>query len=216
MKFFVDTADTAEIREIANLGLADGVTTNPSLIAKSGRPYAEVLREICDIVDGPISAEVVATEAPAMLEEGEKLAKIHRNIVVKCPLTLEGLKATRALANRDIRVNVTLIFSPLQALAAAKCGASFLSPFVGRLDDIGHEGMLLIDQIVRIMDNYDYPAEVLVASIRSPLHLLRAAEAGADIATLPPDVIKQILRHPLTDAGLEKFLSDWRQTKQKI
>ncbi len=216
MKFFVDTADTAEIREIANLGLADGVTTNPSLIAKSGRPYAEVLREICDIVDGPISAEVVATEAPAMLEEGEKLAKIHRNIVVKCPLTLEGLKATRALANRGIRVNVTLIFSPLQALAAAKCGASFLSPFVGRLDDIGHEGMLLIDQIVRIMDNYDYPAEVLVASIRSPLHLLRAAEAGADIATLPPDVIKQILRHPLTDAGLEKFLSDWRQTKQKI
>jgi transaldolase len=216
MKFFVDTADTAEIREIANLGLADGVTTNPSLIAKSGRPYAEVLREICDIVDGPISAEVVATEAPAMLEEGEKLAKIHRNIVVKCPLTLEGLKATRALANRDIRVNVTLIFSPLQALAAAKCGASFLSPFVGRLDDIGHEGMLLIDQIVRIMDNYDYPAQVLVASIRSPLHLLRAAEAGADIATLPPDVIKQILRHPLTDAGLEKFLADWRQTKQKI
>lgn len=216
MKFFVDTADTAEIREIANLGLADGVTTNPSLIAKSGRPYAEVLREICDIVDGPISAEVVATEAPAMLEEGEKLAKIHQNIVVKCPLTLEGLKATRALANRGIRVNVTLIFSPLQALAAAKCGASFLSPFVGRLDDIGHEGMLLIDQIVRIMDNYDYPAEVLVASIRSPLHLLRAAEAGADIATLPPDVIKQILRHPLTDAGLEKFLSDWRQTKQKI
>lgn len=216
MKFFVDTADTAEIREIANLGLADGVTTNPSLIAKSGRPYAEVLREICDIVDGPISAEVVATEAPAMLEEGEKLAKIHRNIVVKCPLTLEGLKATRALSNRGIRVNVTLIFSPLQALAAAKCGASFLSPFVGRLDDIGHEGMLLIDQIVRIMDNYDYPAKVLVASIRSPLHLLRAAEAGADIATLPPDVIKQILRHPLTDAGLEKFLSDWRQTKQKI
>ncbi len=216
MKFFVDTADTAEIREIANLGLADGVTTNPSLIAKSGRPYGEVLREICDIVDGPISAEVVATEAPAMLEEGEKLAKIHRNIVVKCPLTLEGLKATRALSNRGIRVNVTLIFSPLQALAAAKCGASFLSPFVGRLDDIGHEGMLLIDQIVHIMDNYDYPAEVLVASIRSPLHLLRAAEAGADIATLPPDVIKQILRHPLTDAGLEKFLSDWRQTKQKI
>ncbi len=216
MKFFVDTADTAEIREIAALGLADGVTTNPSLIAKTGRPYGEVLREICDLVDGPISAEVVATEAPAMLEEGEKLAKIHRNIVVKCPMTLEGLKATRALSNRGIRVNVTLIFSPLQALAAAKCGASFLSPFVGRLDDIGHEGMLLIDQIVRILGNYDYPAEVLVASIRSPLHLLHAAEAGADIATLPPDVIKQILRHPLTDAGLEKFLSDWRQTKQKI
>lgn len=216
MKFFVDTADTAEIREIAALGLADGVTTNPSLIARSGRPYGEVLREICDLVDGPISAEVVATEAPAMLEEGEKLAKIHRNIVVKCPMTLEGMKATRALSTRGIRVNVTLIFSPLQALAAAKCGASFLSPFVGRLDDIGHEGMLLIDQIMRIMNNYDYTAEVLVASIRSPIHLLRAAEAGADIATLPPDVIKQILRHPLTDSGLEKFLADWRQTKQKI
>ena len=216
MKFFVDSAVVSEIREIAELGLADGVTTNPSLLAKSGRPYAEVLREICEIIDGPVSAEVVATEAPLMLEEGQKLAALHRNIVVKCPMTIEGLKATKALSSRGIRVNVTLIFSPLQALAAAKCGAAFLSPFVGRLDDIGHEGMLLIDQIVRIMGNYDYSAEVLVASIRSPLHLLHAAEAGADIATLPPDVIKQILRHPLTDAGLEKFLSDWRQTKQKI
>ena len=216
MKFFVDSAEAGEIREIAELGLADGVTTNPSLIAKSGRPYFDVLREICTIVDGPVSAEVVATAAPAMLEEGLKLSALHPNIVVKCPMTIEGLKATRALANRGIRVNVTLIFSPLQALAAAKCGASFLSPFVGRLDDIGHDGLLLIDQIVRIMDNYDYPAEVLVASIRSPLHLLHAAEAGAHIATLPPAVIKQILQHPLTDAGLEKFLADWRQTKQKI
>jgi transaldolase len=216
MKFFVDSAEVSEIREIAELGLADGVTTNPSLIAKSGRPYFDVLREICAIVDGPVSAEVVATEAPAMLEEGRKLAELHPNIVVKCPMTVEGLKATRALAKRDIRVNVTLIFSPLQALAAAKCGASFLSPFVGRLDDIGQDGLMLIDQIVRIMDNYDYPAEVLVASIRSPLHLLHAAEAGAHVATLPHSVIKQILQHPLTDAGLEKFLADWQKTKQKI
>jgi transaldolase len=216
MKFFVDSAEVSEIREIAELGLADGVTTNPSLIAKSGRPYFDLLREICTIVDGPVSAEVVAIAAPAMLEEGLKLSGLHPNIVVKCPMTIEGLKATRALAKRGIRVNVTLIFSPLQALAAAKCGASFLSPFVGRLDDIGHDGLLLIDQIVRIMDNYDYPAEVLVASIRSPLHLLHAAEAGAHVATLPAAVIKQILQHPLTDAGLEKFLADWHQTKQKI
>jgi len=216
MKFFVDSAEVSEIREIADLGLADGVTTNPSLIAKSGRPYAEVLREISEIVDGPISAEVIATEAPAMLEEGQKLAALHRNIVVKCPMTLEGLKATKALSSRGIRVNVTLIFSPLQALAAAKCGAAYLSPFVGRLDDIGHDGLLVIDQIVRIMQNYEFPAEVLVASIRSPLHLLHAAEAGAHIATLPPGVIKQILQHSLTDSGLEKFLTDWHKTKQKI
>ena len=216
MKFFVDSAVVSEIREIADLGLADGVTTNPSLLAKTGRPYAEVLREICEIIDGPVSAEVVATEAPLMLEEGQKLAALHRNIVVKCPMTVEGLKATRALSSRGIRVNVTLIFSPLQALAAAKCGASFLSPFVGRLDDIGHDGLLVIDQIVRIMENYDFPAEVLVASIRSPLHLQHAAETGVHIATLPPQVIKQILQHPLTEAGLEKFLADWHQTKQKI
>jgi len=216
MKFFVDSAEVSKIREIAELGLADGVTTNPSLLAKSGRPYAEVLREICAIIDGPVSAEVVATEAPVMLEEGQKLAALHRNIVVKCPMTLEGLKATKALTSRGIRVNVTLIFSPLQALAAAKCGAAFLSPFVGRLDDSGQDGLLVIDQIVRIIENYDFPAEVLVASIRSPLHLLHAAEAGAHVATLPPSVIKQILQHPLTDAGLEKFLADWHQTKQKI
>jgi transaldolase len=216
MKFFVDSADVSEIREIAELGLADGVTTNPSLLAKSGRPYAEVLREICAIIDGPVSAAVIATTAPVMLEEGLKLAALHRNIVVKCPMTIEGLKATRALTSRGIRVNVTLIFSPLQALAAAKCGAAFLSPFVGRLDDIGQDGLLLIDQIVRIMENYDFPSEVLVASIRSPLHLLHAAEVGAHVATLPPNVIKQILQHPLTEAGLEKFLADWHPTKQKI
>jgi len=216
MKFFVDSADVNEIKEAAALGLADGVTTNPSLIAKTGRPYAEVLREICQIVNGPVSAEVVATEAPAMLEEGEKLARLHPNIVVKCPLTVEGLKATRALSSRGIRVNVTLIFSPLQGLAAAKCGASYLSPFVGRLDDIGQDGLTVVEQLVRILRNYDYPAQVLVASVRSPMHLLRAAEIGAHIATLPFNVIKQTLAHPLTDTGLERFLADWHKTKQKI
>jgi transaldolase len=216
MKFFVDSADINEIKEAAALGLADGVTTNPSLIAKTGRPYAEVLREICQIVDGPVSAEVVATEAPAMLEEGVKLAGLHPNIVVKCPLTVEGLKATHALSSRGIRVNVTLIFSPLQGLAAAKCGASYLSPFVGRLDDIGQDGLIVVEQLVRILRNYDYPAQVLVASVRSPMHLLRAAEIGAHVATLPFNVIKQTLAHPLTDIGLERFLADWHKTKQKI
>ena len=216
MKFFVDSADINEIKEAAALGLADGVTTNPSLIAKTGRPYADVLREICQIVDGPVSAEVVATEAPAMLEEGVKLAGLHPNIVVKCPLTVEGLKATHALSSRGIRVNVTLIFSPLQGLAAAKCGASYLSPFVGRLDDIGQDGLIVVEQLVRILRNYDYPAQVLVASVRSPMHLLRAAEIGAHVATLPFNVIKQTLAHPLTDIGLERFLADWHKTKQKI
>jgi transaldolase len=216
MKFFIDSADVNEIKEAAALGLADGVTTNPSLIAKTGRPYAEVLREICQIVNGPVSAEVVATEGPAMLEEGEKLARLHPNIVVKCPLTIEGLKATRALSSRGIRVNVTLIFSPLQGLAAAKCGASYLSPFVGRLDDIGQDGLTVVEQLVRILRNYDYPAQVLVASVRSPMHLLRAAEIGAHVATLPFNVIKQTLAHPLTDIGLERFLADWHKTKQKI
>jgi transaldolase len=216
MKFFVDSADVNEIREVASWGLADGVTTNPSLIAKTGRPYDEVLLEICDALDGPVSAEVVSTEAPAMLEEGEKLARLHRNIVVKCPLTIAGLKATKALAGRGIKVNVTLIFSPLQGLAAAKCGAAYLSPFAGRLDDIGHDGMLIVEQLVNILGNYDYPAQVLAASVRSPIHLLRAAEAGAHVATLPYNVIRQVLQHPLTDSGLQKFLADWHQTKQKI
>src|ERR1700691_1196175 len=216
MKFFVDSAEVSEIREIAELGLADGVTTNPSLIAKSGRPYFDLLREICTIVDGPVSAEVVAIAAPAMLEEGLKLSGLHPNIVVKCPMTIEGLKATRALAKRGIRVNVTLIFSPLQALAAAKVGASFLSPFIGRLDDIGQDGFALVEDMVQILSNYDYPAEVLVASVRSTTHLIRAAEVGADIATVPFAVLKQTLHHPLTDLGLERFLADWRKTNQKI
>jgi transaldolase len=216
MKFFVDSADVSEIREVASWGLADGVTTNPSLIAKAGRPYTEVLREICDLIDGPISAEVVATDAAAMCEEGQKLARISKNIVVKCPLTIEGLKAAKALSARGIAINATLIFSPLQALAAAKCGATYVSPFVGRLDDLGQDGFGMVAQLVRILKNYDYPTQVLVASIRSPGHLLRAADAGAHIATLPPSVIKQMLYHPLTDLGLESFLADWHKTKQKI
>jgi transaldolase len=216
MKFFIDTAEVSEIREAASWGLVDGVTTNPSLIAKSGRPYHDVLKEICEIVDGPISAEVVATEAAVMLEEGEKLARIHPNIVVKCPMIAEGLKATRALSKRGIKVNVTLIFTPLQALAAAKCGAAYLSPFVGRLDDIGQDGFQIIEQMVQILSNYDYPAQVLVASVRNLTHLLRAAEIGADVATVPFSVLKQVIHHPLTDMGLERFLSDWRKTNQKI
>jgi len=216
MKFFIDTADVKEIKEAASWGLVDGVTTNPSLIAKTGRQYEEVLREICVLVDGPISAEVVATEAEAMIEEGEKLARIHPNIVVKCPLIVAGLKATRALSRRGIKVNVTLIFTPLQGLAAAKCGATYLSPFVGRLDDIGEDGMMVAESLVDILENYDYPAQVLVASVRSLTHLMRAAEVGAHVATIPFAVIKQMLHHPLTDLGLERFLADWRNTKQQL
>lgn len=216
MKIFLDGADTGELKETLSWGLIDGVTTNPSLLAKTGRPYAEVLREICSMIDGPVSAEVVSTTAPEMLEEGEKLARLHPNIVVKCPVTLEGLKATTALAKRGIKVNVTLVFSPLQALAAAKCGAAYISPFVGRLDDIGHDGMATMESIMRIMRNYNYPAQVLVASLRNPLHVLKAAEAGAHIATLPFNVLRQILCHPLTEIGLEKFLADWQASKQKI
>jgi transaldolase len=216
MKIFLDGADTGELREALTWGLIDGVTTNPSLLAKTGRPYAEMLRELCSMVDGPVSAEVVSTMAPQMLEEGEKLARLHQNIVVKCPVTVEGLKATSALVKRGIKVNVTLIFSPLQAMAAAKCGATYLSPFVGRLDDIGHDGMNTVEQILRILRNYNYPAQVLAASLRNPLHVLKAAELGAHVATLPFNVLRQMIDHPLTDIGLEKFLADWQASKQKI
>jgi transaldolase len=216
MKFFLDSADVGEIREAVGWGLVDGITTNPSLLAKSGRHYAELLREICELVDGPVSAEVVATQAAEMLEEGQKLARLHRNIVVKCPVTVEGLKAAKALSQRAIRVNVTLVFSPLQALAAAKCGAAFVSPFAGRLDDIGQNGMEMVEQIVGIYANYHFSTEVLVASLRSPNHVLRAAQVGAHVATLPFAVMKQMLHHPLTDSGLERFLTDWRKTKQTI
>jgi transaldolase len=216
MKLFIDSADINEVREAASWGIIDGATTNPSLIAKTGRPYADVLRQICESVDGPVSAEVVSTQAEVMLEEGTKLARIHPNIVVKCPATIEGLKAARALSPRGIKVNVTLIFSPLQGLAAAKCGASFVSAFAGRLDDIGQNGMAVVEQLVRIMRNYGYPTQVLVASIRSPGHVVRAAQAGADAVTIPFGVMGQMLHHPLTDSGLERFLADWRATRQKI
>ncbi len=211
MKLFIDTAEIDEIREVASWGILDGVTTNPSLVAKSGRDFKSVIDEICTVVDGPINAEVISTEAPAMIEEGARLAGMHRNIFVKVPMTAEGLKATRAMSDRGIRVNVTLVFTAAQALLAAKAGASLISPFVGRLDDIGHDGMSIIEQIVSILRQYQYGAEVLVASVRNPLHVIRAAIMGAHIATCPYPVFQQILRHPLTDIGVERFLADWKK-----
>lgn len=216
MKFFVDTADVGEIRELAATGLLDGATTNPSLVAKTGRDFMEVLREICTIVAGPVSAEVTATEAAAMITEAEILRKVADNIAIKVPLTWEGLKACRALSDDGAMVNVTLCFSANQALLAAKAGAAFVSPFVGRLDDIGHDGMQLIAEIMEIYGNYDFATEVLVASIRSPQHVLQAAQLGADVCTIPPDVIRQLARHTLTDKGLDAFLADWQGTGQSI
>ena len=216
MKLFIDTADVAEIREAASWGVLDGVTTNPSLVAKTGRDFETVLREICALVDGPVSAEVVSTEASGMVEEGERLARIHRNIVVKCPLVPEGLKATRLLTDRGIRVNVTLVFSAAQALLAAKAGAAFISPFVGRLDDVGQDGMLLIDEVVTIYRAYGYQTKVLVASVRHPIHIIETAKMGAHVATMPPAVLKQMYHHPLTDKGLAAFLADWQKTGQSI
>jgi transaldolase len=215
MKIFIDTAEVAEIREAHGWGILDGVTTNPSLVAKSGRDFDDVLREICGIVDGPVSAEVTSLEATGMVEEGERLARIHRNIVVKCPMTIEGLKATRILTERGHRVNMTLIFSAAQALLAAKAGAAFLSPFVGRLDDVGHDGMDLIAQILEILSHYTYPAEVLVASVRHPIHFITAARLGAHVATCPFGVLQQLAKHPLTDVGLEKFLADWKKRRER-
>src|SRR5687768_12329802 len=209
MKFYLDTASVKEIQEAASLGLLDGVTTNPSLVAKEGRVFREVLLEICNIVDGPISAEVVSIEADAMVKEGRELAKIHKNIVVKVPLIAEGLKATKRLAAEGIRVNVTLCFSPTQALLAAKAGAWCVSPFIGRLDDVGANGMNLIRQIITIYHNYDYKTEVLVASVRHPVHVVEAALAGGDSCTMPYNVYQQLIRHPLTDIGLKRFLADW-------
>jgi transaldolase len=211
MKFFIDTADVEEIRAAHDMGLVDGVTTNPSLVAKSGRNFKEVITEITTIVDGPISAEVIALDLDGMLREARELAKIHPNIVVKVPMTAEGLKATRVLTAENIPVNVTLVFSPLQALLAAKAGAAYISPFVGRLDDVGHDGMDGIEQIRTILDNYGYAAEIIVASVRSPLHVLNAGLIGADICTIPYGVMQQLIKHPLTDLGIEKFLSDWRK-----
>lgn len=211
MKFFIDTADVNEIRTAHEMGLVDGVTTNPSLVAKSGRDFKEVITEITTIVDGPISAEVVALDAPGMIREGRELVKIHPNIVVKIPMTAEGLKATRALADEGVGINMTLVFSPVQALLAAKAGAAYISPFVGRLDDIGHDGMDGIAQIRTILDNYGYSAEIIVASVRSPLHVLNAGLIGADICTIPFGVMQQLVKHPLTDIGIERFLADWEK-----
>ena len=217
MKFFVDTADVAEIEDLAASGLLDGVTTNPSLVAKSGRPFLEVVREICGLVDGPVSAEVTATDSETMLAEGRKLADLAANVCVKLPLTWDGLKACRQLRRENVLVNVTLCFSPVQALLAAKAGATFVSPFVGRLDDIGQDGMALIADICEIYAQYPHlETEVLVASIRHPVHVLAAAKMGADVATLPPKVIRQLVEHPLTDKGLDAFLADWAKTGQSI
>ena len=217
MKFFVDTAEIAEIRELATTGLLDGVTTNPSLIAKSGRKILDVIAEICEVVPGPVSAEVAATEYKQMLAEAEVLKKIAPNVCIKVPLTQDGLKACYALSQEGVMVNVTLCFSAAQALLAAKAGASFISPFVGRLDDIGQNGMDLIHDIVTIYNNYpNLKTEVLVASIRNPIHLIEAAKMGADVATIPPSVIKQLYGHPLTDKGLAAFLKDWAATGQSI
>ncbi len=216
MKFFVDTADVAEIRELAATGLLDGVTTNPSLIMKAGRDIREVTAEICEIVDGPVSSEVTALEADAMVDEGRHLAGIAPNIVVKVPLTWEGLKACRRLTTEGHRVNVTLCFSASQALLAAKAGAAYVSPFVGRLDDIGLDGMELIADIREIFDNYDFGTEILAASIRTVNHVAAAARIGADVATVPPGVLRKLVEHPLTDKGLEAFLADWAKSGQRI
>jgi transaldolase len=215
MKFFLDTANVKEIYEAANLGILDGVTTNPSLVVKEGRSFKEMLLEICKIVDGPISAEVVSVEADAMVKEGRELAKIHKNIVVKCPLILEGIKATKKLSSEGIRVNVTLCFSPTQAILAAKAGAWCVSPFIGRLDDISSSGMELIRQIVTIYKNYDYKTLVLVASVRHPQHVVEAALVGGHICTMPFSIFQQLFKHPLTDLGLKKFLDDWKAKGQQ-
>jgi transaldolase len=215
MKFYLDTASVKEIQEAASLGLLDGVTTNPSLVAKECRVFREVLVEICNIVDGPVSAEVISLEADAMVKEGKELAKIHKNIVVKVPLIAEGLKATKRLTAEGIKVNVTLCFSPTQALLAAKAGAWCVSPFIGRLDDISSNGMELIRQILTIYRNYDYKTQVLVASVRHPQHVVEAALAGGHICTMPFSIFQQMVKHPLTDNGLKKFLADWDAQAKK-
>lgn len=217
MKFFIDTADINEIREAHSLGLVDGVTTNPSLCSKVGvcdpESFRHLIRDICELVQGPVSAEVIATEADAMIREARDLATIHKHVVIKIPMTAAGLKATRKLAAEGIRVNVTLIFQPVQALLAAKAGAAYVSPFIGRLDDINQRGMDLVEQVLTIYDNYGFDTEVIVASIRHPLHVLEAAMAGADVATIPYGVLLQLIKHPLTDIGLDKFLADWRKSR---
>ncbi len=215
MKFFIDTADVNEIREAAYLGILDGVTTNPSLISKTGRGFEETIQEICSIVNGPVSAEAVSLQSPDIVKEARKLSKIDKKIVVKIPMTTEGLKAVKALSTEGIKTNVTLIFSPTQALMAAKAGANYVSPFIGRLDDVSHVGMSLISDIKTIFDNYAIKTEIIVASIRNPLHVVDAALLGADIATIPFAVIKRLTQHPLTDVGIERFLKDWERVPKK-
>lgn len=215
MKFFIDTANINEIKEAASLGILDGVTTNPSLVAKEGRDFTELLKEICSIVDGPVSAEVISVDKEGILKEARELAKIHPNIVVKVPLIKEGLKAVKILSQEGIKTNVTLCFSPSQALLAAKAGATYISPFVGRLDDISSNGMELIGQIVQIYRNYGFETQVLAASIRHPMHVVEAALYGADVATIPFKVIDQLFKHPLTDIGLDIFLKDWQKLNNK-
>lgn len=214
MKFFIDTANIDEIKDAHSMGMVDGVTTNPSLIAKEGRDFEEIIKEICEVVDGPISAEVISLDTEGMLKEARHLAAIHENIVVKIPMTVDGMKATRRLAEENIKTNVTLVFSPLQALMAAKAGASFVSPFVGRLDDLSQEGLVLVEQIVEIYSNYAYDTEIIVASVRNPLHVLDAAIIGADIATIPYDVLAKLAAHPLTDKGIKAFLDDWEKVQK--
>lgn len=216
MKLFLDTAHLEDIKRIAAMGLLDGVTTNPTLISKEEGKFYDILYNICEVVNGPVNAEVVSTRAEDMVEEGRKLAKIHKNIVVKIPMTPDGMVATRRLSSEGIPVNVTLIFSPSQALLAAKAGASYVSPFLGRLDDISHVGMDLVREIIAIFDNYDFKTEVLAASLRHPLHVVEAALAGADIATMPTKVFDQLFKHPLTDVGLERFLADWNSVKDRL
>ena len=214
MKFFIDTANIDEIKEAHSMGMVDGVTTNPSLIAKEGRDFEEIIKEICEIVDGPISAEVISLDTEGMVKEARHLATINDNIVVKIPMTIDGIKATRKLSIEGIKTNVTLVFSPLQALMAAKAGATYVSPFIGRLDDLASEGMLLIEQLVEIYSNYAFDTEIIVASIRNPIHVLDAALIGADIATIPFNVLAKFAAHPMTDKGLKTFLEDWEKTKK--
>ncbi|HWP91137.1 MAG TPA: fructose-6-phosphate aldolase [Thermodesulfobacteriota bacterium] len=216
MKFFLDTANLDEIRDAASYGVLDGVTTNPTLVAKEGeqREFKELVREICEIVNGPVSAEVISTDIERMLDEARELADIHPHVVVKMPLTEDGIKATKRVSDEGIRVNVTLVFSPSQALIAAKAGAAYVSPFVGRLDDVSNIGMDIVRDIIQIYKNYDYPTEVLVASVRHPIHVVEAAKVGAHVATMPYKIFKQLVKHPLTDVGLERFLADWKNLKK--
>jgi len=214
MKFFLDTANIDEIKDAHSMGMVDGVTTNPSLIAREGRDFEEVVKEICEIVDGPVSAEVISTDTEGMLKEARHLAGLHKNIVVKIPMTVDGIKATCQLTKEGIKTNVTLVFSPLQALMAAKAGATYVSPFIGRLDDLSQDGLQLIEQIVEIYANYAYETEIIVASVRNPLHVLDAAIIGADIATIPYSVLGKFAAHPLTDKGLKAFLDDWNKSQK--